>query len=228
MIRTIQLNDIVVEVTMKKIKSIRLKVYPNGQVKIYVPLHAHQETIHTFLMSKLAWIQQAQKQLQQRETLHHQVNDKYCHVWGKPYLLNVIEQDTRPKITLTHNEMQLHVRADTSQEFRQSIIDEWLRNELKRAIPPLIEKWQPIMGIVVKKFFVQKMKSRWGSCNYKMGNVRFNSELAKKPPECLEYVVVHELAHLLEPSHNSNFHRFMDQFLPNWKLIKAELNRLPI
>jgi predicted metal-dependent hydrolase len=81
----------------------------------------------------------------------------------------VIEQDTRPKITLTHNEMQLHVRADTSQEFRQSIIDEWLRNELKRAIPPLIEKWQPIMGIVVKKFFVQKMKSRWGSCNYTMG-----------------------------------------------------------
>lgn len=210
MIRTIQLNDIVVEVTMKKIKSIRLKVYPNGQVKIYVPLHAHQETIHTFLMSKLAWIQQAQKQLQQRETLHHQVNDKYCHVWGKRYLLNVIEHNAHPRITLTHNEMLLHVRTKTSPELQQAIIDEWLRMDLKMALPPLIEKWQAIMGVQV-----QKMKTRWGSCNYTRGNVRFNSELAKKSPECLEYVVVHELAHLLEPSHNSNFHRFMDQFLPN-------------
>jgi predicted metal-dependent hydrolase len=229
MISTIKLNDIVVEVTMKKIKSIRLKVYPNGQVKVSAPLHAHQETIHTFLMSKFAWIQQAQKQLQhQRETSRHQVDNKSRYVWGKRYLLNVIEQDAHPRITLTHNEMQLHVRPKTSPKLQQTIIDEWLRVELKRAIPPLIEKWQAIMGVQVKKFFVQKMKTQWGSCNYTMGNVRFNSELAKKPPECLEYVVVHELAHLLEPSHNARFHSLMSQFMPNWKLIKAELNRLPI
>jgi predicted metal-dependent hydrolase len=124
--------------------------------------------------------------------------------------------------------MLLHVRANSSQEYKQAVVDEWLRYELKKAIPPLLEKWQPIMGVEVKKFFVQKMKTRWGSCNYTQGNVRFNSELAKKPPVCLEYVVVHELAHLLEPSHNTRFHSLMSQFLPNWKLIKAELNRLPI
>jgi predicted metal-dependent hydrolase len=150
------------------------------------------------------------------------------YIWGKRYLLNVIEQDAHPRITLTHNEMLLHVRPKTSVAVQQAIIDEWLRMELKIALPPLIEKWQAIMGVQVQKFFVQKMKSRWGSCNYTMGNVRFNSELAKKPPECLECVVVHELAHLLEPSHNARFHSFMTQFMPNWKLIKAELNRFSI
>jgi predicted metal-dependent hydrolase len=122
----------------------------------------------------------------------------------------------------------LHVRPKTSTAQKQAIMDEWLREELKKALPPLIAKWEPVMGVQVKKFFVQKMKTRWGSCNYTKANVRFNSELAKKPIECLEYVVVHELVHLLEPSHNARFHRLMTQFLPHWKLIKDELNRLPI
>ena len=223
MISEIKLHDIVIEVTRKKMKNIRLRIYPNGSIKLSVPQRITQEAIHTFLISKLNWIQekQAKFQHQQRATPPDQ-----NYVWGRRYLLNVIEQDTRPHITLTDNEMRLYVRSDTTQEFRQVIIDEWLRDELKRAIPPLIEKWQQIMGVVVKKFFVQKMKTRWGSCNYTQGNVRFNSELAKKPPQCLEYVVVHELAHLLEPSHNARFHSLMSQFMPNWKLIKAELNRL--
>ena len=223
MISKIQLNDLTVEVTRKKMKNIRLRIYPNGSIKLSVPQRITQEAIRTFLISKLNWIQekQAKFQHQQRATPPDQ-----NYVWGRRYLLNVIEQDTRPHITLTDNEMRLYVRSDTTQEFRQVIIDEWLRDELKRAIPPLIEKWQPIMGVVVKKFFVQKMKTRWGSCNYTQGNVRFNSELAKKPPQCLEYVVVHELAHLLEPSHNARFQSLMSQFIPNWKVIKAELNRL--
>jgi predicted metal-dependent hydrolase len=149
-------------------------------------------------------------------------------VWGKRYLLKIIEHDERPKISLGHSELLLHVRPKTSTAQKQAIMDEWLREELKKALPPLIAKWEPVMGVQVKKFFVQKMKTRWGSCNYTKANVRFNSELAKKPIECLEYVVVHELVHLLEPSHNARFHRLMTQFLPHWKLIKDELNRLPI
>jgi predicted metal-dependent hydrolase len=220
----------VVDVTQKKIKNIHLSVYPNGQVKISAPLHMNQETLRTFLISKLGWIKQKQTkfQNQQRETPRDCIERESHYVWGQRYLLKVIEQDAPPKIVLGHSEMLLHVRANSSQEYKQAVIDEWLRYELKKAIPPLLEKWQPIMGIEVKKFFVQKMKTRWGSCNYTQGNVRFNSELAKKPPVCLEYVVVHELAHLLEPSHNARFHSLMSQFLPNWKLIKAELNRLPI
>jgi predicted metal-dependent hydrolase len=230
MISAIKLNDIVVDVTQKKIKNIHLSVYPNGQVKISAPLHMNQETLRTFLISKLGWIKQKQTkfQNQQRETPRDCIERESHYVWGQRYLLKVIEHDAPPKIVLGHSEMLLHVRANSSQEYKQAVVDEWLRYELKKAIPPLLEKWQPIMGIEVKKFFVQKMKTRWGSCNYTQGNVRFNSELAKKPPVCLEYVVVHELAHLLEPSHNARFHSLMSQFLPNWKLIKAELNRLPI
>ena len=230
MISAIKLNDIVVDVTQKKIKNIHLSVYPNGQVKISAPLHMNQDTIRSFLISKLGWIKQKQTkfQNQQRETPRECINRESHYVWGQRYLLKVIEHDAQPKIILGHSEMQLYVRANSSQEYKQAVVDEWLRYELKKAIPPLLEKWQPIMGVKVNKFFVQKMKTRWGSCNYTQGNVRFNSELAKKPPVCLEYVVVHELAHLLEPSHNARFHSLMSQFLPNWKLIKAELNRLPI
>ena len=230
MISTIQLNDIVVDVTLKKIKNIHLSVYPNGQIKVSAPLQMNQETIRIFLISKLAWIRQKQTKFehQQREMPRDCIDRESHYVWGKRYLLKVIEQDARPRIVLTHSEMVLHVRPKTSQEQRNAIIEAWHREELKRVIPPLIEKWQAIMGVQVKKFFVQKMKTRWGSCNYTMKNVRFNSELAKKPPECLEYVVVHELVHLLEPSHNARFHSLMNQFMPHWKLIKAELNRLPI
>jgi predicted metal-dependent hydrolase len=231
MISTIQLNDSTIEVTHKKMKNIRLKVYPNGLIKLSAPLQTHPEKIHSFLMSRLDWIQQAQKQLQQRQVetpIHPESDNKIRYVWGKRYLLNVIEQDAHPRITLTHNEMLLHVHPKTSVAVQQAIIDEWLRYELKKAISPLLEKWQPIMGVNVNKFFVQKMKTRWGSCNYTQGNVRFNSELAKKLPKCLEYVVVHELAHLLEPSHNARFHSLMTQFMPNWKLIKAELNQSAI
>jgi predicted metal-dependent hydrolase len=230
MISAIKLNDIVVDVTQKKIKNIHLSVYPNGQVKISAPLHMNQDTIRSFLISKLGWIKQKQTkfQNQQRETPRDCINRESHYVWGQRYLLKVIERDAPPKITLGHSEMQLYVRANSSQEYKQAVVDEWLRYELKKALPPLIKKWQPIMGVTVNKFFVQKMKTQWGSCNYTMGNVRFNSELAKKPPECLEYVVVHELAHLLEPSHNARFHSLMSQFMPNWKLIKAELNQLAI
>lgn len=226
----IELNDIVIDVTHKKIKNIHLSVYPNGQVKLSAPLYMNQETLRSFLISKLDWIKQKQRkfQNQQRETPRDCNNRESHYVWGRQYLLKVIEHNASPKIVLSHSEMRLYIRAESSQDYIQTVIDEWLRQELKKALPPLLEKWQPIMGVQVKKFFIQKMKTRWGSCNYTQGNVRFNSELARKPPECLEYVVVHELVHLLEPSHNASFHSLMSQFMPNWKLIKAELNRLPI
>ena len=230
MIQSVQLNDITIDVTLKNIKNIHLSVYPNGQVKISAPLHINQETLRTFLISKLAWIKQKQAkfQSQQRETPRECINRESHYVWGNRYLLKVIEKNAPPNIVLTPTEMLFQIRPATSQEVKQAILDEWYRQEVKNKLPALLEKWQPIMGVRVKKFFVQKMKTRWGSCNYKVSNVRFNSQLAKKPIDCLEYVVVHELAHLLEPSHNARFHSLMNQFLPNWKLIKAELNRLPI
>ncbi len=149
MISVIKLNDIVVDVTQKKIKNIHLSVYPNGQVKISAPLHMNQDTIRSFLISKLGWIKQKQTkfQNQQRETPRDCIERESHYVWGQRYLLKVIEQDAPPKIVLGHSEMQLYVRANSSQEYKQAVVDEWLRYELKKAIPPLLEKWQPIMGV---------------------------------------------------------------------------------
>lgn len=223
MIHKIQFSGFTIEVTRKKMKNIYLRIYPDGKITLSVPKHIKQAEIDTFLSSKLNWIQEQQAKFQSQQRA---ISSNHIDVWGKRYALKVIEQDTRPKITLTHNEMHLQVRPKTSVELQQAMIDEWLRDELKRALPSLLEKWQPIMDVQVQKFFVQKMKTRWGSCNYTQGNVRFNSQLAKKSPQCLEYIVVHELAHLLEPSHNARFHSLMSQFLPNWKLIKAELKMM--
>lgn len=230
MLSEIKLGDIVVTVTLKKIKNIHLSVYPHGEVKVSAPLHMNQETVRAFLISKLSWIKQKQTKFQHqpREIPRDCITRESHYVWGTRYLLNVVEKNAPPQIVLTHSEMILHIRPATPQKTRQAIIDEWYRAELKNKIPALIEKWERITGVKVQKFFVQKMKTRWGSCNYTAKNVRFNSELAKKPIECLEYVVLHELVHLLEPSHNARFHSLMTQFMPNWALIKAELNRLPI
>ena len=206
----IQLGDITVNVTLKKMKNIRLRIYPNGAVKLSAPLRTSQKVLHTFLHSKLEWIQQ--------------VHTKYCvahshnyYIWGIRYTLKI----TDSSLFFNHTEKIIFARSE-------AIIEDWYREELKKALPPILEKWQKIINVQMNKFFVQKMKTRWGSCNYTSKNVRFNSELVKKSPECLEYVVVHELVHLLEPSHNKRFHSLMNEFLPNWKRIKIELNRIKI
>ena len=103
---------------------------------------------------------------------------------------------------------------------------EWYRKELRELIPPLIAKWEPILGVRVNEFGIKKMKTRWGSCNPEVKRIWLNLELAKKSPTCIEYVLVHEMAHLLERSHNETFVAYMDKFLPNWRAIKAELNGL--
>jgi predicted metal-dependent hydrolase len=124
--------------------------------------------------------------------------------------------------------MVLHIRPDTSEERKQVILAEWYREQLKEAVLPLIAKWESLMSVKVKKFFVQRMKTKWGSCNHRSGNIRLNTELAKKSMACLEYVVVHEMAHLLEPSHNNRFIALMDQYMPSWRNHREELNRAPL
>ena len=124
--------------------------------------------------------------------------------------------------------MVLRVRPGTDEEKKQAIVEEWYREQLKEAVPPLIAKWEPLMGVKVERFFVQRMKTKWGSCNPGTGSIRLNTDLAKKPRECLEYIVVHEMVHLLEPTHNARFVALMDQFMPQWRFCRDELNRLPV
>ena len=124
--------------------------------------------------------------------------------------------------------MLVRVRAATDEDKRQALLEAWYRERLKEAVPPLLDRWQPLLGVTVERFFVQRMKTKWGSCNHLARTIRLNTELAKKPPECLEYIVVHELVHLLEPTHNAHFVALMDRFMPKWQFHRQVLNRLPV
>jgi predicted metal-dependent hydrolase len=227
----IQLGDMVVDVLFKDIKNIHLSVYPpDGKVRISAPLRMNIDSIRVFAITKLAWIRQQQKKLreQNRETPREYLDRESHYVWGKRYLLEVTEKDAAPKIELNHNKIQLQVRLATPQEKRQALLEQWYRKTIKDAIPPLIAKWEPIMDVKVERFFVQRMKTKWGSCSPATKSIRLNTDLAKKPPECLEYIVVHEMVHLLESSHNNRFISLMDQFMPKWRFHKDELNKLPV
>jgi hypothetical protein len=231
MVSQIKLGDIPVDVVLKDIKNVHLSVYPpTGRVRISAPKRMSIDTIRVFAISKLDWIRQQQTRLceQERETPRDYVDRESHHVWGKRYLLTVSESDEPPSIRLSHSRMLLRVRPRTDEERKQSLVEEWYREQLKEAVPPLLARWQPPLGVRVERFFVQRMKTKWGSCNHKARTIRLNTELAKKPAECLEYIVVHELVHLLEPTHNARFVALMDRFMPKWQFHRQMLNRLPV
>jgi len=227
----IELGDITVDVVLKDIKNIHLSVYPPaGRVKISAPSRMDIDTIRVFAISKLGWIKQQQKkfQEQERETPREYLERESHYVWGKRYLLKIIEVNEAPSVELKHNKMILRVRPGSDEKKKQEIIDAWYRDQIKNAVPPLIAKWEQLLGIKVERFYVRRMKTRWGSCNHQAFSIRFNTDLAKKPKECLEYIVVHEMAHLREPTHNSRFVTLMDQFMPNWQFYRDKLNQLPV
>jgi predicted metal-dependent hydrolase len=227
----IELGDIAVEVVKKNIKNVHLSVYPPaGKVRISAPLRMNLETIRVFAISKLGWIKQQQKKLrgQQRETPREYLDRESHHVWGKRYLIQSIESNAAPAVELKHSRMLLRIRPDTGQDKKQAILDEWYRGQLKQAVPSLIAKWEPLLGVKVNRLFVQKMKTKWGSCNTVSRNIRLNTELAKKPPECLEYVLVHEMVHLIVRRHDDRFTSLMDRYLPNWRFVRQALNAAPL
>jgi predicted metal-dependent hydrolase len=231
MVTQIELGDITVDVVHKDIKNIHLSVYPpTGRVKISSPLRMDLDTIRVFAISKLGWIKQQQRKLQEqeRETPREYLDRESHYVWEKRYLLKVAASNGVPSVELKHNKMLLRVRPGASDGKKQAIPEGWYRDQLKQAVPSLIAKWERLLGVRVERFFVQKMKTKWGSCHPKARSIRLNTDLAKKPSECLEYIVVHEMTHLLEPTHSGRFITLMDQFMPNWQFYRAELNRLPV
>jgi predicted metal-dependent hydrolase len=227
----IKLGDITVDVILKDIKNVHLSVHPPaGKVRISAPERMSLDTIRVFAISKLDWIKQQQAKLrgQERESPREYLDRESHYLWGRRYLLTVTESDAPPAIELKHRRMILRVRPGTGQEKREALVEEWYRERLKEAVPPLLGRWEPLLGVKAKRWFVQRMKTKWGSCNHRSGTIRLNTELAKKPPECLEYIVVHELVHLLEPTHNARFLTLMDRFMPRWQSHREELNRLPL
>jgi len=156
------------------------------------------------------------------------VDGESHYVWGKRYLLTVCECDQPPSIELKQSRMNLRVRPRTDEGKRNAFVEEWYREQVKGAVPPLLARWQPLLGVRADRFFVQRMKTRWGSCNHKTRTIRVNTELAKKPMECLEYIVLHEVVHLREPTHNARFTRLLEHFMPQWRHYRDTLNGLPV
>jgi predicted metal-dependent hydrolase len=227
----LQIGDLEVEVVRKDIRNVHLSVLPPaGKVRISAPEHIKSDTLRVYVVSRLQWIRKQQEKMrgQERETPRDYVERESHYLWGKRYLLKIVEKDEPPKVERTHRQIILQVRPGATHEKREEVLAGWYRDRLREAVPPLIARWEPMLRVKVGKFFIQHMKTKWGGCNPQRGTIRLNSELAKKPPECLEYLVVHEMVHLLEPTHNDRFVGLMDRFMPNWRNRKNLLNSLPV
>lgn len=227
----IQLGGIAVDVIKKDIKNVHLSVYPpTGRVRISAPLDMDIRTIRVFAISKLGWVKQQQKKLrgQERETAREFLDRESHYLWGQRYLLKLIEKDAVPSVEVKHRHLILNVRPGFTYEKKRALLEEWYRVHLKKAVPPLLVQWRHVIGVEVNDFFVQSMKTKWGSCNPVARTIRLNTELAKKPRQCLEYILVHEMVHLLEATHNGRFVALMNHFMPKWQLLRSELNRLPV
>lgn len=225
-------SGIPVEVVRKEIKNLHLAVYPpNGHVRVAVPLRIDDEAVRLAVITRLGWIRRRQAEFarQERQSRREMVSGESHYVWGRRYRLHVIETSGRQTISIAHQRMlELRVQPGTGQQKRCILLHRWYRRQLRAAIPPLIAKWEPILGVTVNDWRIRAMKLRWGSCKVATGRIWLNLELAKKPPQCLEYILVHEMIHLLERLHTDRFRALMDRHLPNWESLRAELNRAPL
>jgi predicted metal-dependent hydrolase len=225
----IEVEGLSIQLHRKNVKNLNLRVYPGEQqIRMSIPRRLSKKAAIRFIKEKLPWIK---KQLRKKPALARKPTFKYISgekhfVWGKLYTLQVVEKNQSPSVQINEHDdiLTLSVRPGTSTSKKASVLKEWYRGELKREIPKLIEKWEPEMNVSVKEFGVKQMKTRWGTCNIRDGRIWLNLELAKKRPELLKYVVVHEMVHLLERLHNKRFYQFMSAFLPDWKSLKNELN----
>jgi predicted metal-dependent hydrolase len=227
----LDLGELHAEVTRKAIKHVHLSVLPPaGKVRVAAPEGMPLDTIRLFVVSKLGWIRSQQRKLQSqaRETPREFLNKESHYLWGKRYLLEIKHADAAPAVSLSPRKLFLQVRHGADQARCEEVLDAWYRQQVHDAVPSLLAKWQPLLGATASRIFVQRMKTKWGSCTPASGYIRLNTDLAKKPVECLEYIVVHELMHLLEPTHNERFVALMDMYLPHWKHLRKQLNNLPV
>ncbi len=229
-VTTLKLADIDVQITFKNVKNINLRICPpDGEVRVSAPKKISRRVLKEFILSKQAWIKTQQFKMRKRpREMTPRFADSESHYFnGESHLLKVIEHHGRPRIEKYRQTLQFYMRPDTSLEKRESMLNEWYRQQLKTVLPRLIAHYEPVMGVTVNEFGIKRMKTRWGTCNTRAKRIWLNLELVKKPPECLEYVVVHEMVHLLERSHNHRFVAFMNRFMPNWRHHKQTLNNFP-
>jgi predicted metal-dependent hydrolase len=227
----IQVGEIPITVTLKDVRNVHLSVHPpDGRVTLVAPVSTRLDVARAYAISKLGWIRDRQQQFlnQVRETPRQLIGRESHYLWGRRYLLAVVYKDIKPSVTLDHKRITIIVRPGSDASKRAEIVHEWHKSLLHEVVPPLIQKWQGKMGVEVAEYFLQRMKTKWGSCNHQAKHIRLNTELVKKPKDLLEYVVVHELAHLLEPTHGDRFVTILDKHYPTWREARAELNELPL
>lgn len=231
MIDTIEIGDLELEVVRKNIKNVHLSVNPpDGHIKLSAPEHTRLEVVRAYVISKLTWIRRQREHIldQRRETLRKYVSRESHYIWGKRYLMQVEETTGKQQVTLGHQYIELHVRKNADRDQRARVYYEWAKEIFKEHLEKVIPEWEEKIGVKVNAYFIQRMKTKWGSCNHHSKNIRLNTELVKKPKHLVEYVVVHELLHLIEPTHNENFVDLMDEYYPNWQEARQELNELPL
>lgn len=228
----IKVNGLPISVVRKGIKNLHLGVYPpHGRVRVAVPLAVTDDAVRLAVIGKLGWIkrQQTRFEAQFRQSEREMVRGESHYFLGARYRLRIIQQ-ARPSGVVLRNRstMELYAQAEATAEQRERVLQRWYRQQLKELIPPLLEKWQAVLGVQVADWRIKKMKTKWGTCSVKARRIWFNLELVKKPVQCLEYILVHEMGHLLERHHNDRFTTLMDKFVPRWRLHRDELNRAPL
>jgi predicted metal-dependent hydrolase len=225
----IVINDIVINVVRKNIKNLHLAVYPpTGRVRIATPANVDDEAVRLFAISKMAWIKKNQAKYvnQERQPERKYISGESHFFRGQRYLMNVIHHSGYPNVVIRNKKtINLYIKEDCTIEQRENVMINWYRKNLKEQVPALIEKWQKVVGVEVAHWEVKRMKTKWGTCNREAKRIWLNLELAKKPEHCLEYIIVHEMVHLLERNHTEWFVAYMDKFMPLWRNHKDELNR---
>lgn len=226
-----KIGSLEVEVVRKKIKNLYIRVYPpSGLVKVVCPQKLDDAAIREFVSAKTDWIERQRTKFQALPPKSPQlyVTGENCYFKGDRYLLNVIYHRAAPKVVIESEHLNLYVRYGSLDAQREEVLTSWYRRQLKTELPSLIAKWEKVIGVEVKDWGVKKMKTRWGTCNTCAQRIWLNLELIKKPQHCLEYVIVHELVHFLEPRHNERFWSYVTQFMPQWREYQRELNRSPL
>ncbi len=220
-------SGIAIDVIRKDVKNLNLRIKPDGQVRISCPAGTREESIRQFANSKMSWIKRHLSSFQKKKPprkLHYITGENHLF-FGRLFRLNIVERHVKPAVKISgQDSITMYIRPGSKVAKREKVLKEWYRSNLKREINILIKKWELVMGVQVHEFGVKQMKTRWGTCNIRAKRIWLNLELAKMRPECLEYVVVHEMVHLLERLHNQRFHGFMDRFLPDWREWKKILN----
>lgn len=227
----IELGGIAICLTRKSVRNVHLTVHPpEGRVTLVAPKSTRTEVARAYAISRLGWIRQQQKALrdQAREPQRRYVERESHQLWGRRHLLTITESNTKPAVQLDHRRIRLTVRPGSDAAKRAEVIHEWHKRLMHAEVPKMIARWEPRLGVRVSGYFLQRMKTKWGSCNHAAGNIRLNTELVKKPKDLVEYVVVHEMLHLLEPTHSERFVALLDRHWPQWRDSRKELNALPL